>query len=164
MIEVATLLRQHHAELERFLGVMISISSDAAHRTALDAVALGLEAHAAGESTALNLALDQLSPPPLVYLLASQVTAAHFAQHTALANLTATRRGSAAWRDRANHLRNLIIHHDEHEAACVIPALRDYLPRPHYDHLASCYATARLHSLVAVKYDPSVDQRWLAVS
>ena len=135
---------------------MTSIAPEASHRTALDGICLGLVAHAQGEAMALGLALDLLNPPPLVYLLCSQVTAAHAAQKVALANLSATRCGSVAFRDRASHLRNLIVHHDEHEAACVIPALRDYLPRGYYDQLASCYATTRLHTLLAVDYTPQL--------
>ncbi|MEJ7604524.1 MAG: hypothetical protein WKG01_42105 [Kofleriaceae bacterium] len=153
MIDVSSLVHQHHTELERSLDVLTSVTSVASQRVALDGLSLGLPAHAEAEATALGLALDGLRPPPLVYLLCSQLVAAHTAQHHALVGLRATRCGSIAWRDRAHQLRVLITHHDEHEAACVIPALRDYLPRAHYDQLASCYATARLQSLVAVPFD-----------
>lgn len=91
--------------------------------------------------------LEVVHPPALVYLLCSQVVAAHIAQRGALADVENTRRGSPAWRDRARHLRNLIAYHDEHESACVMPALRDYIPHPVYRTLAGSYATARLRAL-----------------
>jgi hypothetical protein len=44
----------------------------------------------------------------------------------------------------------LIDHHDQHEAACVVPALRDYLPVDVYRSLAATYASARLRALGTV--------------
>ena len=159
MIDVSSLVHQHHTELERSLDVLTSTTSEAGQRLALEGLSLGLPAHAEAEATALGLALDGLSPPPLVYLLCSQLAAAHAAQQAVLDGLRATRCGSYAWLERATQLRHLITHHDEHEAACVIPALRDYLPRTHYDQLAGCYATARLYSLVAMPFEGQLADR-----
>jgi hypothetical protein len=147
-MDVHSLLRRDHDELERVLQIMIAPSSTEPElREALEAVHVGLAAHAEAESVMLRAMLDVAHPPALVYLLCSQVVAAHLAQEGALVSLEATRPGTQAWRDRAAHLRNLIDHHDEHESACVLPALRDYLPSDVYTRLAGSYASARLRAL-----------------
>jgi hypothetical protein len=151
MVDVLALLCRDHTELERVLQVMIAPASPEAElREALEAVHVGLSAHAEAEGVMLRAMLDRSHPPALVYLLCSQVVAAHLAQEGALVSLEASRPGTQQWRDRAAHLRNLIDHHDLHERSCVLPALRDYLPRDIYQRLASSYASARLRALGTV--------------
>jgi hypothetical protein len=151
MADVLALLRRDHDELERALAVMTAPgASDRELRDALEGVHVGLAAHAEAEAAILRSMLDVVHPPALVYLLCSQVIAAHLAQEGALVSLEKTRPGSEAWRERAMHLRNLIDHHAEHESACVLPALRDYLPPEIYGSLAGRYASARLRAMGTV--------------
>jgi hypothetical protein len=148
MGDVLVLLRRDHAELGRALRVLTALdASEPALAEALEAVQLGLLAHAAGEGRLIHALLEEAHPPAFVYLLCSQVIAAHFAQEAALAALERTRPGSPAFRERAAHLAELIRHHDEHEAACVIPALRDHLSPTMYDELSRSYSTGRLRAL-----------------
>jgi hypothetical protein len=146
--DVLVLLRRDHAELVKALGVLASIgATDRELREALDAVRIGLAAHVEGEGAMLREALEREHPPAFVYLLCSQVLGAHLAQEGALHALERTRRGGPAMRERALHLRALIDHHADHEKACVVPALRDYLPTEAYAALAAAYASARLRAL-----------------
>ncbi len=149
--DVLALLHRDHDELERALTELgIADRSERELRDTLDAIRVGLAAHAEGEGLMMRAMLSNAHPPALVYLLCSQVIAAHLAQEGALAALEQARPGSRAWRERAAHLKNLIDHHDEHESACVLPALRDYLPSDVYNTLAGSYASARLRALGTV--------------
>lgn len=146
--ELGTLLRGDHGELERALKAMLSsTSTDSERSSALDGFRLGFAAHADAEATVLRAQLDRAGAPSAVYFLVAQTVAAHLSQEAALAQLVATRPGTPEWRDAASFLRELIRHHVDHEDACVLPALRDYLDPADYARLAGAYATERLRAL-----------------
>ena len=146
--DFAALLRGDHGELGRALRAILAPSSTEAEcRSALDGLRLGFAAHAEGESTVLREALDRSQAPSTLYFLVAQTFAAHLAQETALAALADARPGTTAWHDRGVYLRELVRHHAEHEEACVLPALRDHLPRGEFAALAGAYATERLRAL-----------------
>ncbi|MBS1123761.1 MAG: hypothetical protein H6Q90_5989 [Deltaproteobacteria bacterium] len=148
MGDVLVLLRRDHAELRGALGVLVAAdASDHELGDALEAVRLGLLSHTSGEGWLIDAVLDEVHPSAIVYLLCSQVLAAHFAQEAALAALEQARRGDQTFRERAAHLADLIQDHDKHEARCVIPALRDYLSRELYGELCRSYSIGRLRAL-----------------
>ncbi|HEU0036658.1 MAG TPA: hypothetical protein VFQ53_38860 [Kofleriaceae bacterium] len=156
--DVLTLVRRDHDELDQALRVMSeSIASERELREAQEAVELGLAAHVEGEGRALRGVLELTQPPALVYLLCSQLMTAHVAQEAALVQLKQARIGTASWRERAAQLRALVRQHHAHEEACVLPALRDYVPRATYAGLAGRYATARLRSLGTIPMPSGVD-------
>ena len=119
--------------------------------TVLVALCVGVRprfaAHAEAEAAALGAVLEQARPAPALYFLVSQTIAAHLAQETVVTQLLSYRVGSPQFRERAQYLRQLIVHHADHEAACLQPALPDHLPRPIFRTLATCYAVERARVL-----------------
>jgi hypothetical protein len=91
----------------------------------------------------LGAMLEQSRPPPTVHFLVAQVIASHLSQETALAQLLRQPPGTSAFRERARYLRQLLVHHADHEAACLHPALPDHLPREIFRALATSYTTER---------------------
>src|SRR5690606_22853779 len=77
--------------------------------------------------------------------------AAHLAQESALAALVTMRIGTATWRDRIHHLRELVRYHHEQEAMHLMDRLRQH---PAYARLAGEFATERLRQLAMLQ--PSV--------
>jgi hypothetical protein len=75
------------------------------------------------------------------------VTAAHATQERALEALAGMRPGAAAWRAQVRRLGELMAEHTGHEAASVLPALRDTLPSAVFDRLATHYAAVRKRAL-----------------
>ena len=143
MLELGSLVRRDHDDLHYALRVLADpLSDDVYVLGMLDRLCTRLPAHIEAEGIVLARMLGEHQPPAL-YLLASQVTAAHLAQQTALAELARLRPGTAAFRERARYLRHLVVHHAEHEAACLHPALPDHLPRDVHRALAEAYASRR---------------------
>ena len=160
--DLLTLLRRDHDELGRALAVMVEPrSSDRDLCDAIGSVHLGLAVHTEAERAMLRAALESAHPPGSVYELCAQVVGAHLSQERALASLDNARRGTAAWRELAAQLRSLFDHHDEHEFAQVIPALRESLSNEAYGALAGSYASARLRALgtvpIALIFEDDVD-------
>jgi hypothetical protein len=106
-----------------------------------------LTAHAEAEDIVLGrfegiVALDDL---------VGQARAAHLGQEGALSALVSARPGTAMWRDRAYHLRELVHHHAAQEEKYLLPGLRQHAPRELYDGLAGAFATERLRQLAMLQ-------------
>ena len=144
MLELGSLVRRDHDDLHYALRVITEPLSDEVHvLDMLERVRALLPAHIEAEGMVLARMLGDHQPPPALYLLASQVMAAHLAQETVLAELAKLRLATPAFRERARYLRHLMVHHADHEAACLHPALPDHLPRPVHRALAEAYARER---------------------
>ena len=115
-------------------------------------------AHAEAEAFALGEMLSKSlpPPPPALYFLISQVTASHLAQETALKQLLEQRVGTRAFFERARYMRQLIVHHADHEAACLHPALLDHIPCDVFHRAAQNYADQRAHLLALASRDELV--------
>lgn len=143
-----TLLRRDHADLQKELTSLLDpIATVAQLRSALDGVRLGLTAHAEAE----DIVLARFELVPALELVVAQARAAHLAQERALAALVTTRPGTTAWRDRAQHLRELVHHHDKQEELQLDCALRSYARPDEYAGLAGAFATERLRQLAMMQ-------------
>lgn len=143
-MELGSLVRRDHDDLHYALRVMTEPLSDEVHIvTMLDRVRKMFPAHADAETVALAKMLEQTQPPPSVYFLVSQVTAAHLAQEAVLTELVTLKPGSITFRERARYLRHLMIHHADHEATCLHPTLPEQLPRDLYSALGTAYLAER---------------------
>ncbi|MBA3502534.1 MAG: hypothetical protein M4D80_06595 [Myxococcota bacterium] len=148
MLDLSHLVRRDHDDLNHALRVLSEPVTTEADLVAMsERVRTRFAAHAEAEAAALGAVLEQTRPAPALYFLVSQVIAAHLAQETVVTQLLSYRVGSAPFRERAQYLRQLIVHHAEHEAACLQPALPDHLPRPIFRTLATCYAVERARVL-----------------
>ncbi len=146
--ELVTLLRRDHVDLQSELTRLLDPTMSLAElRSALDGVRLGLTAHAEAE----DIVLGPLERVPGLARLVSESRAAHMAQESALATLVTMRLGTTNWRDRAQHLRDLVRFHAEREELELIPGLADH---PDYPRLAGAFATERLRQLAMLQ--PSV--------
>ena len=114
---------------------------------ALDGVRLGLTAHAEAE----DIVLGRFDAIPALEPVLAEARAAHLAQEVALAALVSARPGTAIWRDRAVHLRELIRRHALREELELLPALRCHAPRELYHGLAGAFATERLRQLAMLQ-------------
>jgi hypothetical protein len=83
--------------------------------------------------------------------LLAQARAAHLAQEGALSALVTSRPGTAHWRDRAHHLRELVHHHAAHEENYLLPALRQHAGEDDVARLAGAFATERLRQLAMLQ-------------
>jgi hypothetical protein len=143
-----TLLQRDHVDLQKELTLLLDPSATAAElRGSLDGVRLGLTAHAEAE----DIVLGRVDAIPQLDALVAQARAAHLAQEGALSALVSTRPGSARWRDRARHLRELVQHHAMEEEQYLLPGLRLYAPREVYNGLAGAFATERLRQLAMLQ-------------
>jgi hypothetical protein len=143
-----SLLRRDHADLQKELTSLLDpIATVAQLRSSLDGVRLGLTAHAEAE----DIVLARFEVVPALELVVAQARAAHLAQERALASLVTTRPGTTAWRERAQHLRELVHHHDKQEEAQLLPALRMHAPESEYMTLAGAFATERLRQLAMMQ-------------
>jgi hypothetical protein len=146
--ELLTLLRRDHADLELELTALLDPTAPIAElRTALDGVRLGLTAHAEAE----DIVLGRFESCPALATAIAKARAAHMAQESALASLVTIPLGTAAWRDRVHHLRELVRFHSKDEELHLVPALREH---PDYRQLAGNFATERLRQLAMLQ--PSV--------
>ena len=139
-----TLLQRDHGDLQKGLThLMDPISTVAQVRSALDGVRLGLTAHAEAEDIVLA-GFERITG---VESLVGLARGAHLAQERALSELVTACPGTAAWRARAHHLRDLVQRHAAQVVQCLLPALRERAPRELYDALAGRFATERLRQL-----------------
>jgi hypothetical protein len=149
MNELGSLVRRDHDDLHYALRVMTEPLSDEKQVLAmLDRVRSMFPSHAEAEVAAFNAMLET-QPEPVLYFLASQVIAAHLAQETVLDELVRLRPGTPQFRERAQYLRHLMVHHAEHEAACLHPALPDHLPHGVAATMAQNYSIERDRLLAA---------------
>jgi hypothetical protein len=143
-----TLLQRDHVDMLQELTQLLDPEATVAQlRSSLDGVRLGLTAHAEAEDIVLGRfdAISALEP------LLTQARAAHLSQERALSALVSTRPGTASWRDRARHLRDLVRAHAGQEALHLVPALRIHAPREVFDGLAGAFATERLRQLAMLQ-------------
>ena len=155
MLELGSLVRRDHDDLHYALRVITEPLSDEAEvGVMLERLATAFPAHAEAETVVLAQMLGDSQPPPALYFLVSQVIASHLAQERALAELMAVSPRSPAFRERARYLRHLMVHHADHEAACLLPALPDHLPRDVWRGLATRY-TAERERLLAELAQPA---------
>jgi hypothetical protein len=77
--------------------------------------------------------------------------AAHLAQEGALSALVTTRPGTASWRERAQHLRELVHDHAHHEETVLLPAIAQHAHPDDLAHLAGDFATERLRQLAMLQ-------------
>jgi len=143
-----TLLRRDHSDLQKELTRLLDPTATLAElRSSLDGVRLGLTAHAEAE----DIVLARFELVPALQVLLEQARAAHLAQEGALSALVTSRPGTAAWRDRASHLRELVHHHAAQEEEVLLPALRQHADAKDYSELAGAFATERLRQLAMLQ-------------
>jgi hypothetical protein len=82
--------------------------------------------------------------------LVGESRAAHSAQEKALALLVCSPPGTSAWRERARHLRKLVLDHAAWEVQHVVTRLRELAPAV-YATLAGAFATERLRQLAMLQ-------------
>ena len=141
-----TLLRRDHADLQTELTQLLDpVATLVELRAALDGVRLGLMAHAEAE----DIVLGRFESVPMLSQLIAHARAAHMAQEGALSALVSARPGTAIWRDRAHHLRELVHHHATHEETYLLPALQQHAND--YSQLAGRFATERLRQLAMLQ-------------
>ena len=144
MLELSTLVSRDHDDLNYALRVLSDpFAPEAELLTMSERVRTRFAAHAEAETAALGAALERARPSPALYFLVSQVIASHLAQETVVLQLVSYRLGTPQSRERAQYLRQLIVHHAEHEAACLHPVLPDHIPRDLFRTLGTCYAVER---------------------
>ena len=145
-----TLLHRDHHDLELGLDDLLAADSVAEIRSSLDGVRLGLTAHAEAEDIVLHHALVRSASDRMIEALVEDAHAAHVAQERTLASLVGATPCSAAWRDSARYLRDLVRDHAEHEERRILPALREVMPKV-YEALAGEFATERLRKLAMLQ-------------
>jgi hypothetical protein len=146
--DFATLLRRDHVDLQQELTrLLVPTATVAELRSALDGVRLGLIAHAEAE----DIVLGKFEAVPALGVLVTQARAAHLAQEGALSALVTSRPGTAGWRDRARHLRDLVGQHARQEEAFLVPLLQEHAAADELQHLAGAFATERLRQLAMLQ-------------
>lgn len=145
-VDFLGLLQRDHRDLTFGLAELIETTSPAELRSALDGVRLGLTAHAEAEDIVLYHALARCPDSAQLEPLVSEARTGHLYQERALSALLCTTPGTSSWRDRAIHLRELVVQHAEWEEQHVVPRLRDLVPLV-YPSLAGEFATERLRQL-----------------
>jgi len=141
--DLLTLVHRDHADLQRELTQLLDPDATALElRTALDGVRLGLTAHAEAE----DIVLEPFIANPMLTLLITQARAAHLSQEHALVALVTSRPRTDAWRERAAHLRDLVVAHSRRQETRLFPVLRGEAKET-YGALAGQFATERMRQL-----------------
>lgn len=145
-IDFLTLLRRDHLELQRGLDALLDPAATVVEiRGALDGVRLGLTAHAEAEDIVLYRAIVRCQSPELEAVI-GEARKGHLIQESTLSALVSAPPGTATWRDRALHLRSLVVDHADWEEDHVVPAIRAANAEV-YAMLAGAFATERLRQL-----------------
>ena len=146
-----TLLRRDHHDLERGIDELLDPGATIVeNRSALDGVRLGLTAHAEAEDIVLYHAMLRCHAANDLDSLVGAARTAHLAEEGALASLVCAPLGTATWRDRALHLRRLVVDHASWEEQHVLPQIRVAAPDV-YAGLAGAFATERLRQLAMLQ-------------
>lgn len=146
--EFGTLVQRDHVDVQKELTRLLDPAATRSQlSSALDGVRLGLTAHAEAE----DIVLGRFESIPALGLVLAEARAAHLAQEGALAALVCARPGTAVWRERAVHLREMIRRHALREELELLPALRCHAPRDLYQGLAGAFATERLRQLAMLQ-------------
>ena len=150
-VDFLTLLQRDHVDLQQELTQLLDPDATTAQlQGSLDAVRLGLTAHAEAE----DIVLGRVEAIAALAVLIAEARAAHLSQEGALSALVSSRPRTPVWRDRARHLRELVRAHAADDVERLVPALRLHAPRELYDALAGAFATERLCQLAMLQ--PSV--------
>ena len=151
MVDILTLLRRDHSDLERGLGELLDPSDSIAQiRSTLDGVRLGLTAHAEAEDIVFYSAVQGSPEARTLEHLIGEARDAHLIQESALASLVVAPVGSEDWYERAFRLRDLVVVHARHEEEHILPAIRELAPDV-YHALAGRFATERLRQLAMLQ-------------
>ena len=143
-----SLLQRDHSDLQVELTRLLDPAATVSQlRSSLDGVRLGLTAHAEAE----DIVLSRFTGTAALEVLVAQGRAAHLSQEGALSALVTARPGTAAWRERAHRLRELVRYHAVQEEESLVPALRLHAPREFYESLAGAFATERLRQLAMLQ-------------
>jgi hypothetical protein len=146
--DFGTLVQRDHVDVQKELTRLLDPAATRAQlSSALDGVRLGLTAHAEAE----DIVLGRFEAVPALGPVLAEARASHLAQESALGALVSARPGTAAWRDRAVHLRELVRRHALREELELLPALRFHAPRELYTGLAGAFATERLRQLAMLQ-------------
>jgi hypothetical protein len=147
-MDFVTLLRRDHSDLQKELTQLLDPTATLAQlRSSLDGVRLGLTAHAEAE----DIVLARFEFLPKLQLLIAQARAAHLAQEGALSALVTARPATASWRERAQHLRELVQAHAAQEERELLPALQQHASPEDFAGLAGAFATERLRQLAMLQ-------------
>jgi Hemerythrin HHE cation binding domain len=142
------LLRRDHNKLRDALTQLLDPTATIAQlRSSLDGVRLGLIAHAEAE----DIVLAKFELVPALQIVVVHMHAAHLAQEGALTALVTARPGSASWRERAQHLRELVHHHAHEEETQLLPSIAQHAHPDDIAHLAGDFATERLRQLAMLQ-------------
>lgn len=142
------LVRRDHVDLQKDLTQLLDPTASVSQlRQWLDGVRLGLLAHTEAE----DIVLARFDTLTALEVQVAQARAAHLAQESALAGLVAMRPATAAWRDQAYHLRELVGYHAAQEETYILPAIRKHAPRFLYEGMAGAFATERLRQLASLQ-------------
>lgn len=145
--DLFTLLQRDHVDLQTELTRLFDPTATGVQlASSLDGVRLGLTAHAEAE----DIVLGRFEMVTALGALVAQARAAHVGQEGALSALVGTRPGTAAWRDRAYRLRELVHNHALQEQQYLMPALKRHA-RDTYAELAGAFATERLRQLAMLQ-------------
>lgn len=150
-VDFLTLLQRDHVDLQQELTQLLDPDASTSQlQGSLDAVRLGLTAHAEAE----DIVLGRFDAIAALDVLLAQARAAHLLQEGALSALVSSRPRTPIWRERARRLRELVRAHAAQEAELLVPAIRLHAPPALYDGLAGAFATERLRQLAMLQ--PSV--------
>ncbi len=140
------LLHRDHMDLLQELSQLLDpAASPPELRGSLDGVRLGLIAHCEAE----DIVLGPFEIVPALHVLVTQARAAHRAQEAALHDLVSARPGTTTWRERAEHLRDLVRCHAAQEEEQLLPALRAHTAD--YARLAGRFATERMRQIAMLQ-------------
>lgn len=148
-VTLASLIHRDHEDLDRTLTAMTAPPTSATEAVALlEALRIGMTAHAIGQTMVFRDLLD-LSCPQALTAMVRTILDEHRAQARALAALANARPGTSAWNTRASELRGLLLDHVAREELARISQW-DHVPADVQQSLASTYATERLRRMAVV--------------
>ena len=162
-IDVTSLIRRDHDELDRILARMVDPATPAIECAALvEMLHIGFTAHAAAQGTVLRRLLGNLAAPPASLRVAvAHLFDDHREQARAIALLAELRPGGRAWIACALELRELLADHVAREE--LVRASLGDLAGDAGRALAPGYATERLRrlGLLAASRDRARSAGWV---
>lgn len=152
-IELATLLRRDHRDLDRALADLCRPHVDVSDEfcDALDGARLGLLAHHEAQDRVLSAALHAVSPGSPLHEVVNRSNTEHLALERAMSTLILTAPHTTPWRHHVDQLRALLAEHMQREEGELYPALEAALAPEVRRLLAAGYATERLRQLAQLQ-------------
>jgi hypothetical protein len=144
--DLGGLIRADHDDLDRALLALIDAASSDESALLVDALHVGLGAHAAAERVVLRDLLGPVASSRLISGLVENLVDEHCRHATMLASLGSLRRGSTEWTASILELRVAILDHAAREEL-VGTTLLGHVAPARRRALASEYATERLRRL-----------------